>query len=312
LTPYSTLTKTKRLFFKMRLSDFSSLLEIFTAFNFAFVLSDGFFKAIEQSFSHSKRKLTEQIQELNTHLKHCQDQLKGVSNLELNNGKSNTSKIVTHQTQLDLYKGRFSPIQERITLLLQTHENQQEFYPICLFSAFYCIIILLTAPLENQFKPFFLLFSILYLLWFIAARLSAGPNRSGMRFKHIFFSHYYSIYGIIGIVLGSLLFQLFYNLSGSKSFFVLFENYWEPMLYFIVLLPSFHFIYFYIKILQNRKQLCSKPLKEINTFSKEFHEKCFDPITKFVTITSDFLQSLEESTPDNRPKEKAKTLSSPN
>jgi hypothetical protein len=57
---------------------------------------------------------------------------------------------------------------------------------------------------------------------------------------------------------------------------------WDIIIFVCIIIPSIHFIYFFLRIIIAKNKICRKPLKTLNNFERKCQDECFKKVKEFI------------------------------
>lgn len=276
----------------MDVRDFSSILEVFTGLNFAFVISNGFINQIEENFSTHLNNLKTILSEINSKMEGFSQQLTEIQPMVIG-GSSTKSSIINHVNTLEEYKKKYEGLKKESETSLTVALNKNEFNPLCLYSSLYCILFLLISPI-NYINNLKMIYVYLFLTGIVWVSLTIFCNKFSKKPIILFLSHLSSMKAFAMTLIISVLLTLIYPtlLTGLTL---------DIFLYLSIAFPSIHFVYYFFIVVQEKNNICHNPLGKIKEFETQCNEECWQKIQKLVkthTEPNEYLQSIITSDPE--------------
>lgn len=253
---------------------FNSLLELLTGFNFAFVISDGFNVALKSkvvaAFDLLQDSLEKTRLEIEGHEKSVKN-LEPIKSTEMNSAEDVEKAVASINKLNQSYKS----VEVKVTTSIKAHSIENDgFSHLCLFSAFFCMLILLITPFYDDFNNKFefdqtLFFYCLACLIYVFVRTLSSVIES-IRVKIPETGYLNSATWFVGItVMAFLMFSVnhfffFYSPSYSAIYF---------NLIFVLLIPAFHFIAYFVYAIVVSRAIAKNLKAEINTLKADLDKE---------------------------------------
>jgi hypothetical protein len=270
-------------------SSFNSLLEVFTAFNFAFIVSDTFNTELRSKIIGSFRSIENSLVAHDSTVKSGFKELKDIAP-ELP-GESNEKKIETALRKLHDLETTLTEVTSEVNSKIEEHSVVEGFSELCLFTGLFSLLLLFLVGINNATngqivmfnEAFFVLnvLSVSFVICHMTRRKFFFINMlAGNRYRHSLMCF------ILIVILGVFTFVVL--LFSSKPHCHAYEL--EAInVCLMILSPTVHFLYhFYIGIRNStvvagslRSIIDERFAKPYAAYSKDYLE----PIIKFGAIS---------------------------
>ncbi|MEP7321604.1 MAG: hypothetical protein ABI761_06780 [Saprospiraceae bacterium] len=249
----------------MPLSPLNPLLEILTAFNFAFVASSTFLNDLNLKLTGSFAAVREEMKSVKTQIIESESYIN--TGIEKNNGlmalldrKEDLNRIIKLKND---YKAEIRKDIEKLSA-------SSVFQRFSLFGGIYCLLILFLATYDEELKDYnlsmmliiFNVVSLIFLIWMnwpkkLKVRYPWKPGTWDVMLTFVVGS-FFSFADF-------LIFEVWYKLHCPKDLnFILKIS--------ILLVPSAHFLYYFLRALLRSKQLGKKKLDDCKDLSKQLSD----------------------------------------
>lgn len=249
------------MFLDITLNSFSSLLEVFIAFNAAFIIGNHFEESIYKYFYIKGKELDELIDELTNQFNRADEFLDSIEDIH-----SQSKKV---EYKASLFKERETYDKLVLKAKADYSSNNPVFSIICFTNVFYCIYLLIMSSIESNHKAFIInwtifvsLFSLLYFLEITFLNKIFSKNWRENPVSSVKTLFIIIISGIIYSVICKYYFVNFNALLPNIG-----VDYKTLIYLFIVLYPTLHFILFF----NNIRTKISAHENDINKEVKEFY-----------------------------------------
>jgi len=269
-------------------SYFNSILELFTVFNFAFIVSDTFNKELRGKIIGSFDSLSHSIKENQKMIDSSQDSLITIKNkvdtgvLDVNIGVVNALR-----DRLNIIEHNFKELADNIEIEIKRNSLAEGFSEICLFTGTYTLFILLfisiNATTEKHITSFNEIFFVINFSSLLYLILSLAKEKFPM--LKVWLKNRYRT---------SLLAIFSLTILGAFSWFIIFliphkhcDNKFLIGINCILMLtvPILHFVYYFIVAIRNSIQVSNnlnKRLKdEFEIPFDNFNREQLDPLVKY-------------------------------
>jgi len=248
--------------------DFTSTFELIAAFNFAYVISSDFTKSLERQIVGSYSGIDKLLAEVKTLVRQNADYLSEKIN-SIGNNSNELTNLYGRKRTFDL---QLNQLEDRVAQKIETSGISKTFNYYCLFAGFYSFFLLIIFGFgfswsNNRHSELLLIFNFISLLGviFLFDRWLIFKFFIPNYLKTIFISS-------ATIFFLSILCWFYRNQIPVDSAGYFSMNFAYLNIFICLILPTFHFLYYFRKAFLSRREKG----KEVTDEIKKFKVKCIE------------------------------------
>jgi hypothetical protein len=277
----------------MLLSQFSSLFELFAAFNFAYTLSDSFTKELNE-------RVLRGFSSVNLNLTNFKEKIDlGKTNLfnikEIKEAHIDTeTRLEAAKEKLKAFESKIDAFTKRLNIRIEKAGITNSFKFLCFFSALYCLILLFVSGFvsgdghtQNDAVLYEMLvgvnfFSSIFIIYCIKKdRINIKNQESQKQIGYRNTLKYFLIIFAVGLV--------WYILhKGWVYCYCLNENMILLVIVWSLLVPAGHFIYYFYRAYRNTTTLGLTLYNELQSIEVEYDKFNQDEVQRLDAFHKDF------------------------
>lgn len=277
-------------------SNFTSLLEVFTAFNFAFIVSDTFNQELRGRVVGSFDVIKTDLEKHKRSIDSAQTSLHEIAVQKTGTGKA---VIETARTKLQNIEKAFNTLNEDVLKSINNHTLISGFSELCLFTGIYTIFVLFFVGVNASCSVPIVLFDEVFFVFnamaFIFVVINLLQRKIKLLERLIGTRYRASLIAICGvlIVTGISFFAILFHNKHCHSYYLIVLN-----ILLMLLVPVLHFLFYFVLAIYNSlqvsKDLENKIQKEFVDVFTEFNKNQLDPIIKYDTLETTAINNSAE------------------
>lgn len=278
-------------------SNFTSLLEVFTAFNFAFIVSDAFNKELRGRVVGSFDVIKADLEKHKRSIDSAQTSLHEIAAQKTGTGKT---VIETARTKLQKIEKEFNALNEDVINSVDNHTLISGFSELCLFTGIYTIFVMFFVGINASCSVTIVLFDEVFFIFNAMAFIFVAINLLQRKVKllaRLVGTRYRASLIAICVILvstGILFFVILFDNKHCHSYYLIVLN-----ILLMLLVPVLHFLFYFVLALYNSlqvsKNLENKIQKEFVDVFTEFNKNQLDPIIKYDRLETSAISSSVKS-----------------
>jgi hypothetical protein len=257
----------------MTLSNFNSLFELTAGFNFAYTLSDEFNANLNAKILNSFTELRDNLDNVEGKINLSKNNLHQVKGLDIPGVINSTNGVDEAKQSINKIEEEFKILKENSETKINESGITKSFVYLCLFNALYSLLILFIAgffdsrddsindKIINETLIIVNLLSTIFICYCLFQEKINIKYRIGY-YRSLFWFVIIAIIGITSYCINKIW------LKSQCNFHLL--N--EISVIWSIILPMFHFIYYFYRAVKNSQFLSKDLIFKLNEFEKNFDE----------------------------------------